>query len=100
MWRRKSVPAWPGEELVPVIHGRAPGATRRALNRLARRRAREGPVGPRGSSGWHSVGLGCVFGFALLEPEALAIHLEDMDVVGQAVEERAGGRIFMKLDVI
>jgi len=46
------------------------------------------------------VGLGFVFGFALLEPEALAIHLEDMDVVGQAVEERAGGRIFTKLDVI
>jgi len=30
-----------------------------------------------------------VFGFALLEPEALAVHLEDMDVMGQAVEERA-----------
>ncbi len=36
------------------------------------------------------VGLGFVFGFALLEPEALAIHLEDMDVMGEAVEERAG----------
>ena len=34
--------------LVPVVHGRAPRATRRALNRLTRRRAREGPVGPRG----------------------------------------------------
>ena len=32
--------------LVPVVHGRAPRATRRALNRLTRRRAREGPVGP------------------------------------------------------
>ena len=40
--------------LVPVVHGRAPGATRRALNRLTRRRAREGPVGPRGQAwvGW------------------------------------------------
>jgi hypothetical protein len=24
------------------------------------------------------------------EPEALAVHLEDMDVMGEAVEERAG----------
>ena len=40
--------------LVPVVHGRAPRATRRALNRLTRRRAREGPVGPRGHAwaGW------------------------------------------------
>ena len=44
--------------LVPVVHGRAPRATRRALNRLTRRRAREGPVGPTGSSvGWVSVQL-------------------------------------------
>ena len=34
------------------------------------------------------VGLGFVF--ALLEPEALAIHLEDMDVVCEPVEERVG----------
>ena len=40
--------------LVPVVHGRAPRATGRALNRLRRRRAREGPVGPRGQAwaGW------------------------------------------------
>ena len=40
--------------LVPVVHGRAPCATRRALNRLTRRRTREGPVGPRGQAwaGW------------------------------------------------
>ena len=44
--------------------------------------------GPTGSSGWRSAGLGFVFGFALLEPKALAIHLEDMDVVSEAVEER------------
>ena len=37
---------------------------------------------------WWPAGLG--FGFALVEPEALAVHLEDMDVIGQAVEERAG----------
>jgi hypothetical protein len=49
-----------------------------------------GASGPSGSSGCRSVGLGFDFGFALLEPEALAIHLEDMDVVCQAVEERAG----------
>ncbi len=39
---------------------------------------------------WWPVGLGFVFGFALLELEALAMHLEDVDVMGQAVEERAG----------
>ena len=40
--------------LVPVVHGRAPRTTRRALNRLTRRRTREGPVGPRGQAwaGW------------------------------------------------
>ncbi len=81
MWRRKSVPAWLGEELVPEVHGRAPRALRRALNRQTRRRAWEGPVGPRGQADgapfWWPAGLGFVFGFALLEPEALAIHLED-----------------------
>ncbi len=33
------MPAWLGEELVPEVHGRDPRATRRALNRLTRRRA-------------------------------------------------------------
>ena len=28
--------------------------------------------------------------FALLEPEAVAVHLEDMDMVGEAIEQRAG----------
>ena len=51
--RRKKGPLG-GCELVPVVHGRAPRATRRALNRPTRRRAREGPVGPRGQAwvGW------------------------------------------------
>ncbi len=30
MWRRKSVPAWLGEELVPEVHGRDPRALRSA----------------------------------------------------------------------
>ncbi len=46
-----------------------------------------GTCGPSGSSGWRSVGLG--FGFALLEPEALAVHLDDVDVMCEAVKERA-----------
>ena len=52
-WRCKKGPLG-GCGLVPVVHGRAPRATRRALNRLTRRRAREGPVGPRGQAwaGW------------------------------------------------
>ena len=51
--RRKKGPLG-GCELVPVVHGRAPRATRRALDRLTRRRARVGPVGPRGQAwaGW------------------------------------------------
>jgi hypothetical protein len=44
--------------------------------------------GPSGSSGWCALGLG--FAFALLEAKALAIHLKDMDVVCEPVEERAG----------
>ena len=60
-WRSKKGPPWRckkgplgGCGLVPVVHGRAPRATRRALNRLTRRRARGGPVGPRGQAraGW------------------------------------------------
>ena len=56
-WRSKKGPPRRCKEgplggcgLVPVVHGRAPRATRRALNRLTRRRAREGPVGPRGQA--------------------------------------------------
>ena len=34
------------------------------------------------------VGLGSLL--ALLEPEAVAVHFEDVDVMGQAVEQGAG----------
>ena len=52
--RRSKKGPFGGCGLVPVVHRRAPRATRRALNRLTRRRAREGPVGPRGQAwaGW------------------------------------------------
>ncbi len=83
MWRRKSVPAWLGEELVPEVHGRVPRAARTACHGAKAVARVGGTCGPSGSSGWRSVGLGFVF--ALLEPKALAIHLEDMDVVGEAV---------------
>lgn len=36
------------------------------------------------------LGLAGVSGPALREPVALAIHLEDVDVVGQAIEQSAG----------
>jgi len=90
MGRRKSLPTWLGEELVPEVHGRDPRAARTASHRAKAVARVGGASGPSGSSGCRSVGLGFDFGFALLEPEALAIHLEDMDVVGQAVEECAG----------
>ena len=52
-----------------------------------------GTCGPTGSSvGW-VVGSVCSRSLtpaALIEPIALAIHLEDMDVVGEAVEEGPG----------
>ena len=52
-----------------------------------------GTCGPTGSSvGWvvGSVSSRGLTPAALVEPVALAIHLEDVDVVGEAVEERAG----------
>jgi hypothetical protein len=39
--------------------------------------------------GWSGVD-GTAFSPALLETEAIAVHLQDMDVVGEAVEQRAG----------
>ena len=78
--------------LVPVVHGRAPRATRRALNRLTRRRAPGGTCGPTGSSvGWvvGSVSSRGLTPAALVEPVAVTVHLEDVDVVGEAIEERA-----------
>ena len=32
----------------------------------------------------------CELTSAVFEPEAVAIHLEDMDVVGKTIEQRAG----------
>ena len=90
MGRHKCVPAWLDVELVPEVHGRAPRAARTAYHRAKAVARVGGTCGPSGSSGWRPVGLGFVFSFALLEPEALAVHLEDLDVMGQAVEERAG----------
>ena len=52
-----------------------------------------GTCGPTGSSvGWvvGSVRRRGLTPAALVEPVALAIHLEDVDVVGEAIEERAG----------
>ncbi len=76
MWRRKSLPAWLGEELVPEVHGRDPRATWTAPQQAKAAARVGGACGPSGSSGWRSAGLGFVFGFALLEPEALAVHLD------------------------
>lgn len=88
--QHKSVPAWLDEELVPEVHGRAPRAARTAYHD-AQGVARVGRAcGPSGSSGLRALGLGFVFAFALLEAKALAIHLKDMDVVCEPVEERAG----------
>lgn len=78
------------EELVPEVHRRGPRAARTAFHRAKAVARVGGACGPSGSSGCCSVGLGFVLGFALLEAEALAIHLKDVDVMCEAVEERAG----------
>ena len=80
--RRKTVPPCLGEELVPEVHRRAPRAARTAYHGAKAVARVGGTCGPSGSSGCRSVGLGLVLGFALLEAEALAIQLEDMDVMG------------------
>ena len=52
-----------------------------------------GTCGPTGSSvGWvvGSVGSLGLTPAALVEPIAVAVHLEDVDVMGETVEERAG----------
>ena len=70
--RRKKGPLG-GCELVPVVHG--------------------GACGPTGSSvGWlvGSVGSRGLTPAALVEPIAVAVHLKDVDVVGEAVEECTG----------
>ena len=59
-----------------------------ACARLAAARAWEGPVGPPGQAGLF--GRVLAPGPALLEPVALAVHLQDMEMVGDAVEQRAG----------
>ena len=65
-----------------------------AVNRAPVAAARAGGTcGPTGSSvGWvvGSVRRRGLTPAALVEPVALAIHLEDVDVVGEAVEESAG----------
>ena len=48
------------------------------------------PVGGRWSSLVGVVGIGLGSLLALLEPEAVAVHFEDVDVMGQAVEQGAG----------
>ncbi len=45
---------------------------------------------PSGARRGFLMGLAGVSGPALREPVALAIHLEDVDVVGQAIEKSAG----------
>ena len=51
-----------------------------------------GSCGPTGASEarWSGRFSGISGVFALIEPVALAVHLENMDMVGQAVEQCAG----------
>ena len=50
-------------------------------------------MGPRGQAwaGWSvQLAVGGLTPAALVEPVAVTVHLEDVDVVGEAIEERAG----------
>jgi hypothetical protein len=56
--------------------------------RLERSGGRHTPGGGIGLGG--SGANGTAFAAALFEAEAVAVHLQDVDVVGEAVEQRAG----------
>ena len=59
--------------------------------RLRAARAWVGPVGPRGQAEERDYSEGVLTsGPALPEPVAFAVHLQDMDVVGDPVEQCAG----------
>ncbi len=80
-------------QLVHVVPGRAPRAPRRAPQ-VADAAAR---VGGSGGPTWASRRLvvGSVWCWiftraALIEPITFAVHLKDVDVVGEPVEQRAG----------
>ena len=89
MWRSKSGPLWFGEELVPVVHGRDPRAAWTAPQQAKAAARVGGACGPTGASGCRSGAFcGFLFSSALLEAEAFAVHFQDMDVVGQAVQQR------------
>ena len=87
--RRKKGPGW-----VLVLSPESTGGTRARssvpLTRLTRRRAWEGPVGPRGQAVSMVVSGVALLRAALVEPVAVAVHFEDVDVVGEPVEQRAG----------
>ena len=60
------------------------------FTRLTLGRALEGPVGPLGQAGWVVISGVALLRAALVEPVAVAVHLENMDMVGEPVEQRAG----------
>ena len=74
-------PLW--RRLVPVVHRRDPRAAECPTRRLTQRRV-GGPCGPTGASGR---GLRSE---PVLEPPALVAGLDDIAVVGQAIEQRRG----------
>ena len=79
--------------LVPVVHGRAPRADAACPQQADAAARAGGTCGPTGSSvGWvvGSVSSRGLTPAALVEPVAVTVHLEDVDVVGEAIEERAG----------
>ncbi len=53
---------------------------------------RESPVTPAAiRMGYRSAAAGCLlFSSALVEPVAVAVHFQNMDMVGQAIEQCAG----------
>ena len=72
--------------IVPPREGPARGATRPPRGWVAAR-AWEGPVGPREQAGLFRRVLASRP--ALLEPVALAVHFQEVDMTGDVVEHRA-----------
>ena len=79
-------------EACPVVDGRDPRAARRAphtVDAAVRVGGTCGPTGGKRRAVVGSAGGRLPLSAALIEPVTLAVHLEDLDVVCEAVEKRA-----------
>ena len=77
--------------VVPVVHRRAPRCFVERFSVTRSEGAWEAPVGPPGQPWPRRSGFwGVPLFLALLQAVAVAVHLEDMNVVGETVEQGPG----------